>query len=100
MTVIILTIREGHSAIVQRLLEVKADIEIVDFQVGRSPLRCAAERNSADIVKLLLRYNTDPTVIDREGGTAILRAVNRGADNVLVEMLNHGLDIKCVDEDG
>lgn len=100
MTAIVLAIREGHSAIVQRLLEAKADIEIVDFQVGRSPLRCAAERDRADIVKLLLRHNADPTVTDREGGTAILRAVNRGADKALVEMLNHGLDIECVDEDG
>ena len=100
MTAIVLAIREGHSAIVQSLLEAKADIGIVDFQVGRSPLRCAAERDREDIVKLLLQHNADPTVTDREGGTAILRAVNRGADKALEEMLNHNLDMKCVDKDG
>ncbi len=100
MTATVLAVREGHSAIVQRLLKANADIGIVDFEVGRSPLRCAAERDSVEIVKLLLQYNADPSVTDREGGTAILRAVNRGADNALVEMLNHGIDIECVDEDG
>lgn len=100
MTAILLAVRGGHSAIVQRLLEAKADIGIVDFQVGRSPLRCAAERDSAEVVGLLLRHNADPTVTDREGGTAILRAVNRGAENALVKMLDQGLDIECVDEDG
>ena len=100
MTAIVLAIREGHFPIVQRLLEAKANTGIVDFQVGRSPLRCAAEMDRADIVELLLRHNADPTVTDREGGTAILRAVNRGADKALEKMLNHGLDINCVDEDG
>lgn len=99
-TAILLAVRQCHFNIVKRLLEANADIGIVDFQVGRSALRCAAERNSADIVALLLQHNADPSVKDREGGTAILRAVNRGAARVLEEMMNHGVDIECVDEDG
>ena len=100
MTAILLAVREGHIAIVQRLLEAKADIGIVDFQVGRSPLRCAAERDRAQTVELLLLHNADPSVKDREGGTAILRAVNRGAGKALQKMMEYGVDIECVDEDG
>ena len=99
-TAILLAVRQCHFNVAKRLLEANADIGIVDFQVGRSALRCAAERNSADIVALLLQHNADPSVKDREGGTAILRAVNRGAARVLEEMMNHGVDIECVDEDG
>ena len=99
-TAILLAVREGHFDIVERLLKANANIEIVDFQVGRSALRCAAERDSAEIVALLLKYNADPSVKDRERGTAILRAVNRGAARVLEEMMNHDVDIECVDEDG
>ena len=99
-TAILLAVREGHFDIVERLLKANANIEIVDFQVRRSALRCAAERDSAKIVALLLRHNADPNVKDREGGTAILRAVNRGAARVLEEMMNHNVDIECIDEDG
>lgn len=100
MTAILLAVREGHNDIVQRLLEAKADIGIVDFQVGRSTLRCAAERDRAETVELLLQHNADPRVEDREGRTAILRAVNRGAVNALKKMMGYDVDIECVDEDG
>ena len=99
-TAIVLAVREGHIDIVERLLKANANIELVDFQVGRSALRCAAERDNAKIVALLLRHNADPSVKDRQGGTAALRAVNRGAARVLEEMMNHDVDIECVDEDG
>lgn len=95
-----LAVRAGHFTIVKRLLEAKADIGIVDFHLGRSPLRCAAERNREDIVKILLEHNADPSVRDRKGGTAILRAIERGAARVLIKMLNHHVGIECVDEDG
>ena len=99
-TAILLAVREGHFDIVERLLKADANIEIVDFQVRRSALRCAAERDSAEIVALLLRHNADRNFKDREGGTAILRAVNRGAARVLETMMDHNFDIECTDEDG
>ena len=37
---------------------------------------------------------------DREGGTAVLRTINRGAVNALQKIIEHDVDIECVNEDG
>jgi ankyrin repeat protein len=100
MTAVYLAVREDHYDIVQLLLDAQAGIDIVDFHAGRSPLRCAAERNLCEMVDLLLQYNADPALKDREGGTAVLRAVNRGAKQALEKMMEYSFDLDCADEDG
>ena len=100
MTALYLAAREDHYEIVQLLLDAEASIDVVDFHAGRSPLRCAAERNHRDTVDLLLQYGADPALQDRERGTAMLRAVNRGAKEALEKMMEYPIDMMCVDEDG
>lgn len=102
MTALYLAARENHYKIAKLLLDAEASIDIVDYQVGRSPLRCAAERNHVETVGLLLspEYGGDPALKDREGGTPMLRAVNRGAENALMEMMKHPIDMECVDDEG
>lgn len=36
----------------------------------------------------------DPALKDREGGTPMLRAVNRGAEIALMEMMKHPIDME------
>ena len=100
MTALYLAAREDHHRIAQRLLDIGARTDIVDYQAGRSPLRCAAERDHTDTVGLLLEYGAYPGLKDREGGTAMLRAVNRGAQSALMAMMEHPIDVECVDHDG
>ena len=101
MTALYLAAREDHYQITELLLQSGASIDIVDFHAGRSPLRCAAERNLSDMVDLLLLQNdADPALKDREGGTAALRAVNRGAKEALEVMMQYPIDTTCADEDG
>lgn len=100
MTALYLAAREGHYKIAQHLLDAEASIDVVDYQAGRSPLRCAAERNHTETVGLLLEYGADPALKDREDGTAMLRAVNRGAKSALMEMMEHPIDMECVDDEG
>ena len=100
MTALYLAAREDHYDIVELLLGSGASIDIVDFHASRSPLRCAAERNHCDMVDLLLQYNANPALKDREGGTAMLRAVNRGAKEALEKMMEYPIDMMCADEDG
>ena len=102
MTALYLAARENHYEIVKLLLDAEASIDVVDNQVGRSPLRCAAERNHVETVGLLLspEYGADPTLKDREGGTPMLRAVNRGAESALMEMMKRSIDMEYVDDEG
>ena len=100
MTALYLAAKEDHYKITQVSLDAEASIDVVDYQAGRSPLRCAAERNHQETVGLLLEYGADPALKDREGGTVMLRAVNRGAESVLMEMMRHPIDMECVDDEG
>ena len=100
MTALYLAAREDHHQIAQLLLDAEASIDVVDYHAGRSPLRCAAERDHVETVGLLLEYGADPALKDREGGTAMLRAVNRGAKSALMKMMEHSIDMECVDDDG
>ena len=45
-------------------------------------------------------YGADPALKDREGGTTILRTVNRGAESALIKMIKYPIDIECVDDKG
>lgn len=54
MTAMYLAAREDHYKIAQLLLDVEASTDVVDYHAGRSPLRCAAERNHKETVGLLL----------------------------------------------
>lgn len=100
MIALYLAAREGHYKIAQHLIDAEVSIDVVDYQAGRSPLRCAAESNHTETVGLLLEYGADPALKDREGGTAMLRAVNRGAESALMEMMEHPIDMECVDDEG
>ena len=100
MTALYLAAREDHYKIAQLILDAEASMDVVDYHAGRSPLRCAAERNHKETVGLLLEYGADPALKDREGGTPMLRAVNRGAEIALMEMMKHPTDMECVDDEG
>ena len=100
MTALYLAAREDHYQIAQLLLDAEASMDVIDYHAGRSPLRCAAERNYKETVGLLLEYGADPALKDREGGTPMLRAVNRGAEIALMEMMKHPIDMECVDDEG
>ena len=98
MTALYLAAKYGFEKLVDLLLTAGATIDIVDFKVGRSALRCAAERDHVKIIELLLQHNARPNLKDRHGGTAILHAVNEGAEEAVEKMMSCGVDIQCVDE--
>ncbi|KAI9709405.1 MAG: hypothetical protein M1812_007682 [Candelaria pacifica] len=104
MTALYLAAKAGSTESVTMLLEAGASVDIVDHKVGRSALRCAAERNHVATIEAIMRgeYGANPNLKDRDGGTAILRAVNRGAKNAVEALMRYvdDVDLQCVDEDG
>ena len=88
---------------VKLLLEKKGiDIGSVDYTAGRSVLHFAAVINDSAIVELLLQHGADPALKDRQGGTAVLRAVDSGSYEVIETMLKSDMevDLNLWDEDG
>ncbi len=102
MTALYLAARSGSTELVHLLLQAGASIDVVDDKVGRSALRIAAERDHFPVVQqlMLAEYGANPNLKDRHGGTAILRAVNRGAENSVMALMRPDVDLQCVDEDG
>ncbi|KAI9750697.1 MAG: hypothetical protein M1835_001344, partial [Candelina submexicana] len=103
-TALYLAARFGSVELVQLLLKAGASVDIVDNKVGRSPLRCAAERGHVAIIKQLMQteYGADPNLKDCDGRTPILCAVNRGEIEAVECLMSYvdDVDLQCVDEDG
>ena len=79
---------------VKLLLEKKGiDVNSVEYITGRSVLHFAAVINDSSIVKLLLQHGADPALKDRQGGTAMLRAVDRGSYEVIETILRSDMEI-------
>lgn len=100
MTALYLTAKYDHQQIVSILLEAGAKVDIGDYKVGRTAMRVAAERNHVEVVEDLLRHGARVDLPDHLGGTPMLHAVMRGAENALRTMLKAGGNLYVVDESG
>ena len=67
---------------------------------GSTALSLAAEKGMDDLVVKLLSKGADPSVKDDQGGgTAILRAIDGDHLSTVRIMLEHGVDIDCLDDE-
>ncbi|UFH33664.1 ankyrin repeat domain-containing protein [Chryseobacterium sp. C-71] len=65
---------KGDLKLAQKLLDNKSDINKADSQ-GTTPLIFAAKLGNVDMVKLLIKYKAEKSIIDKEGKTAFEYAV-------------------------
>ncbi|KAI5109396.1 KN motif and ankyrin repeat domain-containing protein 4 isoform X1, partial [Silurus meridionalis] len=74
-TALMLAVSHGRTAMVQVLLDCKADVNIQD-QDSSTALMCACEHGHAEIAKLLLdTLECDTSLIDKNGNTALSVAI-------------------------
>ena len=67
---------------------------------GSTALSLAAEKGMDDLVVKLLSKGADPSVQDDQGGgTAILRAIDGDHLSTVRIMVEHGVDIDCLDDE-
>ena len=92
---------KGFSAIVQQLLESsKTDVNLV-LESGHSPLMLAAMVDNSALADRLLQKNADHTLKEiYSGATAMLLAGENNSVSVMRVMLQYGVDLKCLDDDG
>ena len=85
-TALIYASSEGHTEIVELLLDRGADINITN-DLGSTALMEASRNNRTEIIRLLLDRGADPNIRDDYGGTALISASigNRRTD--IVKML-------------
>jgi ankyrin repeat protein len=73
----------GQEAIAELLIDHGADIN-KQFTLGYSTtaLMAASEAGHANIVKLLLKHNADPSLTDAYGETALMKALKHGHESI------------------
>lgn len=93
-TALIEAASNGHTEVVQMLLEKEEiDINLVDTK-GRSPLHCAAKNGHTEIVQTLLKMDRiDINLVDSYGTSALILAAKIGHSQV-VQMLLEKEEIK------
>jgi ankyrin repeat protein len=90
--------RNGHEAVVQLLLEGKADIDTKGND-GRTALHRAAEGGHEAVVRLLLDSKADVNAKDKDRWTALHVATWRGHEGVVRLLLDGKADINAKGND-
>ncbi|EKX40235.1 hypothetical protein GUITHDRAFT_113714 [Guillardia theta CCMP2712] len=70
----------GRSFVVQELLELNADVDVVNLEDGSTALIQAARERFDETVSLLIRARADCSVVDHHGVNALRYVVNEGED--------------------
>lgn len=90
---------EGHSDIVELLLELDCDINERD-KFGRTALFVACLLGKNDVVKVLLDNNADHSLCDKNMRSPLLVAAREGMNNVVEALLQKNADpTLCDDKD-
>ena len=81
--------RVGRDAVISKLLELKADPNVLD-SVERTPLHYAAQKGHLEAVKKLLENDADRTIVDKYGQTPSALVVQED----LIEVFNREQQIR------
>ena len=91
---LILAARDGHAAIVERLLAAGADVNGVDENDWNALMLAAREGHTA-IVERLLAAGADVNAKDYAGNTALILAADRGHTAIVKLLLEEGADVNA-----
>ncbi|HTN26238.1 MAG TPA: ankyrin repeat domain-containing protein [Burkholderiales bacterium] len=94
----------GRAASAQRLLEAGARVEVADPKTGVTPLMLACERNSPELVQLLLERKAAVNASDADGRSVLVRSVANALGgttslDVIRLLLDAGADSETRDTD-
>jgi len=92
----------GHTPVIKRLLQAKADLHIRDRE-GRTPLHVASyERSDGqfEVMRTLLQAGADLHAPDKAGWTPLHCAVSNGVDEAISLLIDAGAETHRKDNEG
>lgn len=99
-TALIIAAAQGHSAVVEYLLDAGADANLA-AENGVNALMYAASNNHVDTIKVLLDKGKTPIDSRHSNqGTALLEACTAGASDAVRYLLERGAEVDFTDSDG
>ncbi|XP_028813694.1 ankyrin repeat domain-containing protein 26 isoform X3 [Denticeps clupeoides] len=89
----------GHTDVVQFLVESKAKLNLCDNQ-NRSALMKAVQCQQDRCIAVLLEHEADPNLVDINGNTALHLAARIPSPSIAVLLLEHEANINAQNKDG
>lgn len=89
-----------NAALVQTLLDGKADVNKPDEAIGHTPLMRAVETQSLEITKVLLAAKADANAKAANGESVLGMAIRSGKAELVEALLKGGADPKVLTKDG
>lgn len=93
----------GHVSIARLLIE-KGDRRIIDAknEDGRTAVHVAVVQENEELLRLLLKHNADPRIVDGDGDTPLLTVVRWATNDVALAkvLLEYPAEINAQDEEG
>ena len=83
----------GHAAAAFALLAAGADANLTCELLNESVMHKAAEKGHADILRAAIEHGADTNVVDRYGGTPLLKAVESNEVKAIGVLVEAGADI-------
>ena len=87
---LMIAVKKRQVSVVKALLELNAPREQRDFPAGRTPLLCAVNNRSPEMIHLLRRYNASDEATDLRGNTPIQLAVIQGYWDCVIALCETG----------
>src|SRR5439155_10888098 len=84
----------GHKAMVEILLDRKADVQATDNE-GQTALHLAARNGFKNIVEVLLAHGADVNAKTKSGSTPLHEAAASGSQAVAEMLLTHNADVNA-----
>ncbi|XP_032965207.1 ankyrin repeat and death domain-containing protein 1A isoform X10 [Rhinolophus ferrumequinum] len=88
----------GHLAVLQRLMDIRLDLE--ERNVGASPIHLAVKHNFPALVQLLIDANSDLDAIDNRQQTPLHLAAEHAWQDIAEMLLVVGVNLKLRDKQG
>ena len=89
----------GHAAIVEMLIEAKADPDLPTGK-GQTPLFFAVSNGKDDVARTLVERGAKPDLSDAHGNTPLIVALKRGNAGLAEFLLTHGASPQNRNQDG
>ncbi|WP_448218545.1 ankyrin repeat domain-containing protein [Endozoicomonas sp. 2B-B] len=100
LTALMLASINGHTDIVERLINAGAEVNTARNEDGGTPLLFAAQENNSDCVKLLINKGADLNAEAKNGATPVSIAAAMGNTDCLKALIEAKANLNTRDEDG
>lgn len=100
VSLLAVAVRNGHEALVEKLIEYGAKLDTVSQDNGNSPLMDAISKGYKDIAILLIEEGADLDIRSKNGQTALILAIGQHQRETVNHLVQAGADTSLVDKLG